>query len=80
MIVPQNRLLAVVAAVVLPLAVAGGLRADWSVPAAAGCALVLAAAGVDALLGARRAARGLTFEFPEVVRLSKGRPGAWRSW
>ena len=76
MLVPQNRLLGVVAAVVLPLAVVGGVRPDWSVVAAAGCALVLAAAGVDAWLGARRAGRGLTWELPPTVRLSKGRPGA----
>ncbi len=76
MLVPQNRLLAAVAAVVLPLAVAGGLRADWSGPAAAGCACVLAVAGLDAALGLRRAGRALTFTLEPVVRLVKDRPGA----
>ena len=76
MLVPQTRLLAVVAAVGLPLAVAGGLRADWSVPAAAVGAGLAAVAAFDAALGARRAGRGLTFTFPPAVRLSKDRPGA----
>ena len=76
MLVPQNRLLAAVAAVVLPLAVAGGLRADWSGPAAAGCACVLAVAALDAALGLRRAGRLLSFSLPPVVRLVKDRPGA----
>ena len=76
MLVPQNRLLVVVAAVVLPLAVAGGLREDWSSPAAAGCALVLILAGLDAVLGLRRAGRSLAFTLPPVVRLVKDRPSA----
>ncbi len=75
MLVPQNRLLATVAAVILPLAVAGGLRAEWSGPAAAGCALILGVVGLDAVLGLRRAGRALTFTLPPVVRLVKDRPG-----
>ena len=77
MLIPQNRLLAVVALGVLPLAVAGGL---WPEPvstgamAAAGALLLLAAA--DAALGWARAGRGLRFSFPETVRLSKGREGS----
>ncbi len=75
MLVPQNRLLAVVAVVLLPLAVVGGRRPDWAPAAAAGCALVFAAAVVDAALGARHAGRGLTFTLPEAIRLARDRPG-----
>ncbi len=74
MLIPQNRLLAVVAVAVLPLAVAGGL---WTEPirsgAMAGVWGLLLLAAVDAALGWRRAGRGLGFHFPETVRLSKGR-------
>ncbi len=77
MLVPQNRLLAVVVLGVLPLAVAGGL---WTEPvstaAMAGAAALLLAAMADAAASGWRAGRGLAFEFPEAVRLSKGREGA----
>ena len=76
MLIPQNRLLIVVALVVAPLAALGGLQPEWMDLAALGVAAVLLAAMVDGWLGFWRSARGLRFEFPEVVRLSKGRAGA----
>ena len=75
MLVPQYRLLAVVAVVLLPLAVAGGLRAEWADAAAVAGVFTLAAVAFDAVWSARRAGRDLDFTFPESVRLSKDRPG-----
>ena len=77
MLIPQNRLLAIVGLGVLPLTVAGGL---WTEPvstaAVAGTAALLLAAMLDAGLGWWRAGHGLAFEFPATVRLFKGRAGA----
>ena len=75
MLIPQNRLLALVALVVTPVAVAGGLRPEGTGLAAGISAALLLAAALDAALGLWRSGRGLRFEFPELVRLSKGRPG-----
>ena len=75
MLIPQNRLLALVALVIAPAAVVGGLRPELTGLAAGISAALLAAAAFDAALGAGKSARGLRFEFPELVRLSKGRPG-----
>ncbi len=76
MLLPQNRLLALVTLGLLPLAVAGGL---WTEPvstgAMVGAAALLLAAAVDAGMGWFRAGRGLEFQLPETVRLSKGRAG-----
>ena len=77
MLIPRNRLLALVAAGVVPLAVVAGLFPAPVSPAAwAGAGLLLLLAGVDAALGAWRAGRGIGFELPEAVRLSKGRAGS----
>ena len=77
MLIPQNRLLALVALGILPMAVAAGL---WTEPvstgAMAGAAALLLLAAVDAGLGWFLAGRGLAFRFPETVRLSKGRQGS----
>ena len=75
MLIPQNRLLVLVALVIIPAAVSGGLRPELTGLAAGVSAALLAAAALDAGLGAWKSARGLRFEFPEVVRLSKGKPG-----
>ena len=75
MLIPQNRLLALVALVVTPVAVAGGLRPEWTGLAAGVSAALLLAATLDAGIGLWKSGRGLRFEFPEVVRLSKGRAG-----
>jgi uncharacterized protein (DUF58 family) len=74
MIVPRNRLLFWVAAVVLPFALLAGVE-----PAAAPVALgILAAFGLLVIgdaFGARRGVRELKAELPPIVRLSKDRPG-----
>ena len=75
MLIPQNRLLALVALVLFPVAATGGLRPELTGLAVGIGTALLAAAAFDAALGGWKSARGLRFEFPEVVRLSKGRPG-----
>ncbi len=75
MLIPQTRLLTLVALGVAPAAVLGGLRPELTFPAALCGGALLLAAVVDGWLGAGRAGRGLRFEFPEVVRLTKGRTG-----
>ena len=75
MLIPQNRLLAFVALVLLPVAAVGGLRPELTGLAVGISAALLAAAAFDAALGGWKSTRGLRFEFPEVVRLSKGRQG-----
>lgn len=76
MLIPGNRLLAVVALGILPLATLGGLfPGPVGLAAWAGVGLILGLAALDAALGAWHAARGIEFALPEVVRLSKGRPG-----
>ncbi len=76
MLVPQNRLLIVVGAAVLPLAVAAGLSAEpFSMAATVGVGTILLLAAADAAWGWARAGRRLAFEFPATVRLSKGRAG-----
>ncbi len=77
MLIPQNRLLAVVASSVLPLAVAAGL---WTEPISTGAMIVagvlLFLAAVDAGMGWRTAGQKLAFHFPEAVRLTKDRAGS----
>ena len=77
MLIPGNRLLAVVAVLVVPLAVAAGLFPP-PVGAAAGLGMVvlLALAVLDAALGLWQRGHEMEFTLPEVVRFSKGRPGA----
>lgn len=76
MLIPQPRLLAVVALIVVPLAVVAGLFPPPAGPGATvGIGAVLFLAALDALLGIGGEERGLGFELPEAVRLSKGRPG-----
>lgn len=76
MLIPQNRLLLAVGALVVPLAAAAGLLPPPLAEAAlAGIGAALAAATMDAAWSAARGARGVEFTLPEVVRLSKGRPG-----
>jgi uncharacterized protein (DUF58 family) len=75
MIVPHSRLLFWVALVVIPSATLLGLLPGtamvWTVLLGVFAALVIC----DALL-ARRALAGISVQLPEVVRLSKDRPGA----
>ncbi len=76
MLVPQPRLLTVTGLVVVPLATVAGLLPPpiaWG--AVAGIGLVALLAALDAVLGAVGRGREITFELPEVARLSKGRPG-----
>ena len=76
MIVPQGRLLLVVALGVLPLAVVAGLFPPPISAGATGLAgLLLLASVADAAWSLGRGGRGVEFTLPEVVRLSKGRPG-----
>lgn len=76
MLIPQSRLLAVVALGILPLTVVAGLWTEpLSTAATAIAAVLLLLAAVDAGLGWWRAGRGLAFLFPEALRLSKGREG-----
>ena len=76
MLIPQNRLLLVVAVLVVPLAALAGLLPFLAGGfALAGIALVAVAALLDAGLGLARAGRGVEWSLPEVVRLSKGRAG-----
>ena len=74
MIVPRNRLLVWVALVVLPFALLAGVE-----PAAALLSFTImgsfALAVVVDAFGARRSLVGLRAELPEVVRMSKDRPG-----
>ena len=76
MLIPRNRLLAVVAAGVVPLAIVAGLFPP-PVPSAAWTAagLIALVAVLDAAWGWWRGAREVGFTLPEVVRLSKGRSG-----
>ncbi len=76
MLIPRIPLLLLVGGLLTPLAVAGGLRPAFA-PAAALAAVALGIVAVaDAFLGLRRTGAGLAFQFPEVVRLSKGRAGS----
>ncbi len=76
MLIPRVPLLLLVGGLLTPLAIAGGLR-PVLVPAVVMVALATGiVAAIDAWLGLRRTGVGLAFQFPEVVRLSKGREGS----
>jgi uncharacterized protein (DUF58 family) len=74
MIVPRNRLLFWFGTVVLPFATVGAVIPSSAAPSVAIIGIFFLAAVLDAALSARRL-DGLSLEFPEVVRLSKGREG-----
>jgi uncharacterized protein (DUF58 family) len=75
MIAPRPRLLWWVGLLVLPLATIGGLAPKTLVWASAAIGLALLPPIADAML-ARGALRGVTAALPELVRLSRGRPGS----
>ena len=76
MLIPRNRLLAVVALGLLPLAVVAGLFPPPFSPLALAVAGALGLVVVgDSAWGLWRGARGVGFTLPEIVRLSKSRPG-----
>jgi uncharacterized protein (DUF58 family) len=74
MIVPSNRLLFWVAVIVLPFAALGATVPHTLVWVVLGIVALFGIAILDAGLGYNKAG-GLTLELPEVVRLSKDRPG-----
>ena len=74
MIVPRNRLLFVVAVVAIPFAVVGVVEPASVGLSAAMIAGTLVLALVDAALSLGRL-RGIAFELPEIVRLTKDREG-----
>lgn len=75
MLIPRVPLLFLVGGLLTPLAVAGGLLPAFAPVAALAAFVLVVVAAVDAWTGLRRTGTGLTFQFPEVVRLSKGRLG-----
>jgi uncharacterized protein (DUF58 family) len=74
MIVPRNRLLFWAGAVVLPFATLAGVFPAWAVMSWAVMGAFVLGALLDAAFS-RRDIRGVRPEFPEVVRLSRGREG-----
>ena len=74
MIVPRNRLLFAVGAIVLPFAVVGVLERSALAVSLGMIVLTVVAALLDAALSLGRL-RGLNFELPEIVRLTKDRQG-----
>jgi uncharacterized protein (DUF58 family) len=75
MIVPRARLLWWAGLIVLPLATVGAVVPAVTLPAVAWIAALFALAALDAVLAYGRL-DGIGVELPEVVRLSKDRPGA----
>lgn len=74
MIVPQNRLLVFVAAILVPAGLLAGLSEEGRLVAAIVFLLLLLAAVIDAA-SAGTALEGLTVSLPSVIRLSKDREG-----
>lgn len=74
MMVPRNRLLFWTGAVVLPFATLAGVFPAWAVMSWAAMGAFALGALLDAAFS-RHVLRGVRPEFPEVVRLSRGREG-----